>query len=111
MPNEEQQEYRRFNPTPMIIIVALSVLAVAGMSNWYSNNVSMPRYCNEPDLTIFYLQELLTKERPAGDEPRRPYLIAAKLLFILPKGKDGEETLDEYLQRVRLHIAQQCRVS
>jgi len=104
---KEQQEYHRFNPAPMIIIVALSVLGVAGMSNWYSNNVSMPRYCDTPEQTVFYLQELLTKERPAGDESRRPYLIAAKLLFILPKG--GDETLDAYLQRVRLHIAQQCR--
>lgn len=109
MTDEEQQEYRGFNPTPMLIIVALSVLAVAGMSNWYSNNVSMPRYCNEPEQTVFYLQELLTKERPAGDDSRRPYLIAAKLLFILPRG--GEETLDAYLQRVRLHIAQQCRTA
>ena len=109
MANEEVQEYRGFNPTPMIVIVALSVLAVAGMSNWYSNNVSMPRYCNEPEQTVFYLQELLTKERPAGDESRRPYLIAAKLLYILPKG--GDEELDAYLQRIRLQIAQQCRTS
>ena len=109
MANEEQQEYRGFNPTPMIIIVALSVLGVSGMSNWYSNKVSMPRYCDSPEQTVFNLQELITKERPAGDESRRPYLIAAKLLFILPKG--GNETLDSYLQRVRLHIAQQCRTS
>lgn len=79
------------------------------MGNWYSSNVSMPRYCGDPEQTIFYLQELITKERPAGDESRRPYLIAAKLLFILPRG--GDEDLDSYLQRVRLHIAQQCRVS
>ncbi|MDH3354438.1 MAG: hypothetical protein OEL79_04405 [Chromatiales bacterium] len=105
----DEQPYQGFNPTPLIIIVLVTSLSVALMSNWYSNNVSMPRYCDDPETAIFHLKELMTKDRPAGDNSRIPYLIAAKLLFILPQG--GEEPLDSYLQRVRLHIAQQCRVS
>ena len=107
--NDEKQQYRKFNPTPMIVIVILTSLSVSLMSNWYSRNVSMPRYCDDPEAAISHLQDLITKERPAGDNSRRPYLIAAKLLFILPR--DSNEPLDDYLQRVRLHIAQQCRVS
>jgi len=53
------------------------------------------------------LQRVLTEERPAGDDSRRPYLVAAKLLFLLPRRSD--EAVSAYLDRVAQRVREQCR--
>ena len=69
----------------------------------------MPRYCDEPvETTLQRAQQLLTERKPTDDdfESRRPYIVAAKLLFLLPRS-DGEST-DVYLARIRQHLQREC---
>lgn len=67
----------------------------------------MPRYCDHPADTLHYLEKVLTEERPAEEQSRRPYIIAAKLLYIIPQQR--EESVADYLQRLKIRIAEQCR--
>jgi hypothetical protein len=96
-----------FNPWPLIIFVGLALLAISLLSHWYAQEVTLPRYCENPEQTLQLLQKILTEERPAGEETRRPYIIAAKLLFLVPRQSD--EAIEDYLDRVRYHLREQCR--
>lgn len=98
---------KQFRPTRLIIGVLILMLAISYFIEWYSSDVSMPRYCKKPELHVGYLRRLLLEETPAVDESRRPYLMAAKLLFIVPR--QGGESIDAYLLRVREAIASHCR--
>ncbi|RKZ36850.1 MAG: hypothetical protein DRQ49_07275 [Gammaproteobacteria bacterium] len=95
-----------FNPWKIIIFVALALLSISFFSTRYAQQVTLPRYCDNPEQALYLLEEILTKERPAGDETRRPYIIAAKLLFLLPRQAD--EPISNYLNRVRQHLQKQC---
>jgi len=44
--------------------------------------------------------------RPAGGDSARPYLVAAKLLYLVPQAED--ETVDAYLIRLRGRIDANC---
>ncbi|HFC53678.1 MAG TPA: hypothetical protein ENJ43_04525 [Gammaproteobacteria bacterium] len=91
---------------PVIAVTVLALLAIPLWLNWYSDSVSLPRYCGDPRQTLAYLRQILTEARPAGEESRRPYLIAAKLLFLLPR-RSGE-SVDEYLQRLEGEMRRRC---
>lgn len=95
-----------FNPIRLIIFVLVLMLSVSFMATWYGNNVNLPRYCGKADETILILRKIMTEKTPAGDEARRPYLIAAKLLFLLPK--HSQEDTESYLLRVKDYIQENC---
>jgi hypothetical protein len=101
------KEKSTFKPWRIIIFVALTLLAISLLSRWYAQQVTLPRYCENPEQTLHLLQQILTEARPAGDETRRPYIIAAKLLFLVPRQAD--EAIPAYLNRVRDHLREQCR--
>jgi len=103
-----RSEQNTFKAWPIIIIVVLALLAISFLSQWYAQSVTLPRYCDNPEQSLHLLQKILTEERPAGEETRRPYIIAAKLLFLVPR--QNEETIPAYLERVRKHLRQQCRL-
>jgi len=88
-------------------VVLLVMLLISAWARSYSEHVSLPRYCDDPQSTLMYLEQVLHAPRPAGDGSRRPYIIAAKLLFLLPR--KPEETESAYLARVRKHIGDTCR--
>ncbi|MBE9540325.1 MAG: hypothetical protein IMF06_14675 [Proteobacteria bacterium] len=88
-------------------MVLLVMLLISAWARSYSENVSLPRYCDNPHSTLTHLEKVLHEPRPAGDDSRRPYIIAAKLLFLLPR--ELEETESAYLARVRRHIEDTCR--
>jgi len=69
----------------------------------------MPRYCEDPVQTLERVRRLLTEQKPADDDfdARRPYIVAAKLLFLVPR--TGDEESETYLLRVRQHLERQCR--
>lgn len=92
---------------PVVLVTGILMLSVSSAIEWYSSHVSMPRYCANPKQTLYYLEADLRDHRPAGDEARRPYLIAAKLLFLVPRNSD--ESIPDYLDRVELKILEQCR--
>ncbi len=95
-----------FHPIPLLLIVLAFLLGISLWANWYSGAVSLPRYCENPAKTLDLLQRIITEDRPAGDEARKPYLITAKLLFLLPQ-KNGEDTA-AYLNRVKAHVETRC---
>ncbi len=99
-------EKNHFNVWGVIFFVVLALLAISLLSQWYAQQVTLPRYCENPEQTLQLLQKIISEERPAGNETRRPYLIAAKLLFLLPRQVD--ETLPAYLDRIHTHLQEQC---
>ena len=88
-------------------VVLLAMLLISAWARWYGQQVSIPRYCEKPQSTLQHLEKVLREQHPAGDEPRRPYIIAAKLIFLLPRNSD--EKLQAYLDRVRVYIQDTCR--
>jgi hypothetical protein len=95
-----------FRPVRLVLsaLVLLSMIFIA--SRWYAATVSIPRYCAQPELALLHLAAVLTEERPAGDGPRRDFIVAAKLGFLLPSRTN--ETTDAYLARLRTHLEREC---
>lgn len=87
-------------------LVAATMLAVFRLAGWYSDNSALPRYCDNPRATIGYVSEILSKDNPAGDRKRRPYLIAAKLIFLVPQ--EDNEPQPAYLERLLDTIMATC---
>jgi len=104
--HDDQELGSDFHPWRLIGAVVLVMLTISLASRWYARDVTLPRYCDDPEQTLANLRQVLTEQRPAGDEARKPYILAARLMFLLPR--DGEEPLDDYLGRVRTHIAGSC---
>lgn len=102
----EYQGRKKFNPIPLVITVVFMFVLIGSYIRLYSSDVLMPRYCENPAQTLHYLEKVLSEKEPAGNEARRPYLIAAKLIFLVPQ--QFEESLDDYLYRVRIHIERHC---
>jgi len=100
-------EVSRFRPLRLLTGVLAVFAAISLMANWYARNVSLPRYCDNPQEAIHYLRKVITDPDPAGEEKRRPYLIASKLIFLIPQ--ESGESLDEYLERVAIRIERHCR--
>lgn len=96
-----------FKPLVPVLIAALLLLAISLGSDWYADKVLLPRYCGNVPETVRLLEEVLTEERPAGTSSRIPYLIAAKITFLLPQR--SSEDIPAYLQRVQLHFQRICR--
>ncbi len=89
------------------MIVTLGVLlAIFSASRWYAATVSIPRYCAQPEMALQRLAAVLTQDKPAGDGPRRDYIVAAKLGFLLPAHAD--ETAEVYLRRLRDRLEREC---
>jgi hypothetical protein len=96
-----------FQPVRLVLVAFAALLLVSFAGNWYAGQVSLPRYCDQPELVLQRLAAIITENRPAGEEARRDYIVAAKLEFLVPPTAD--EPLDAYLQRVRSRLEQQCR--
>lgn len=96
-----------FRPFRLIVIVLLIMLGISAAAQWYARNITMPRYCDNPEETLRKVRQVLTERTPAGEGDRKPYIIATRLTFLLPRELD--EPLDTYLNRLQRHIDQQCR--
>ena len=97
---------RRFRPVRLVFGVCAALLLVSSFSRWYAEQVSVPRYCQQPELVLQRLAAVFRESGPSGVESRRDYVVAAKLGFIRPPAAD--ESLDVYLSRLRLLLKQQC---
>ena len=95
-----------FRPVRLVLsaLVLLSIIFIA--SRWYAETVSIPRYCAQPELALKRLAAVLTEDKPAGDGPRREFIVAAKLGFLLPSRPN--ETTDAYLRRLREQLEREC---
>ena len=100
-------EIPTFKPIKLIGVVLVLLIIISLWLKWYTGTVSMPRYCDNPYQTIQYLEKVLREETPAADQSRRPYIVAAKLIYLIPQ--QSKESIPDYLQRVQTRIAEQCR--
>jgi len=97
----------RFNPLKIIIPVLLALLSVSLMSQWYASQISFPRYCKSPEITLKALRELLEAVPVIDSAQRRQSMIAAKILFLYPMY--GNENNSDYLLRIRQLMSVECR--
>jgi len=96
-----------FRPVGLVLTALAALLLVSFASRWYAGQVSLPRYCEQPELALQRLAAVMSQDKPAGDGARRDYVVAAKLEFLVPPASD--EPLEVYLERVRRQLEQQCR--
>ena len=96
-----------FRPVRLVLVVLVMMLLVSLAGNWYAERVSLPRYCQDPELALQRLAAVITENRPAREGAPRDYMVSAKLEFLVPRTAD--EPHEEYLQRLRLRLEQQCR--
>lgn len=78
-------------------------------ADWYAKTSAMPRYCTNPGQVVEIVREILTSDRPGEGKERRPYIVSAKLIFLVPQ-EQGED-IDTYLTRLRIKISQTCGVA
>ena len=109
-PQDEADEFvpTKFKPVRFIFIILLVMLFISQAIKWYSTSVTLPRFCEDPEASMHHLEELITKRTPAGEGrvARKPYIIAAKLIYLVPQ-KSNESNKD-YLYRVRGELSQRC---
>ncbi|MCU7847030.1 MAG: hypothetical protein KZQ89_03330 [Candidatus Thiodiazotropha sp. (ex Lucinoma kastoroae)] len=96
-----------FRPVRLILVILLILLSISLLAQWYGMNITMPRYCQYPGDVIGRVQQVLNEKQPAGEGDRKPYIIAARLMFLVPRHSD--ETQDDYILRLQQHIDKQCR--
>ena len=104
---QELIDIPKFKPLRLIAFVLVLLLGISFWLKWYTGAVSLPRYCKNPADTIHYLKKVLSEKTPAKDEARKPYLIAAKLIYIIPQ--QNGESVPVYLDRLKVRIGEQCR--
>lgn len=105
--NYNPEDKPPFKPLRVVIAVLLILLGISSAAQWYSRNVTMPRYCEDPVQVLTRARQVLTEKTPAGEGDRKPYIIAARLTFLVPR--ESNEPLDDYMNRLQQHIDQQCR--
>lgn len=91
----------------LVLIVVMILLFISLASQWYAEQVSLPRYCAQPELVIQRIAEMSSETRLVEDGNRRNYMIAAKLKFIEPRYSG--ESMEAYLQRLRHRLEEICR--
>ena len=88
---------------------AVAMLLIFDAAEWYADNSALPRYCESPADTVEHVREILSNAEPTEGTSKRPYVVAAKLIFLVPR--EDAEPLQSYLERLRGRISESCRVS
>ncbi|MBT3012235.1 MAG: hypothetical protein KUF77_06445 [Candidatus Thiodiazotropha sp. (ex Lucina aurantia)] len=96
-----------FHPVRLILIILLILFSISMAAQWYGENVTMPRYCQYPGDVIGRVRQVLNEKEPAGEGDRKPYIIAARLMFLVPRHNDEKQ--NDYILRLQQHIDKQCR--
>lgn len=96
----------------ILIVFALTggiMLFIFNSADWYAKNAALPRYCENPQQSVEIVREILTSAAPGEGKARRPYVVAAKLIFLVPQ-EEGE-VMEAYMRRLRHRISQVCGVA
>ncbi len=86
--------------------VLLILLAISAAAQWYARQVTLPRYCQYPADTLDRVRELLSEQQVVNRENRKPYIIAARLTFLVPR--NNSESIEAYISRLQQHIDLNC---
>jgi hypothetical protein len=87
-------------------VTATVLLLVFSAAEQYAERSAIPRYCADQTGVIERIEIILTKGEPVGQASKRPFIVAAKLIFLVPQRND--ENIAAYLERLRLHLFQTC---
>lgn len=90
----------------VFVVAAAVLLGVFRGAEWYAERVSVPRYCADPAAAVTRVGRILSVPRPAGNGATRPYIIAAKLIHLVPQ--HAGEAIPAYLARLRDEIERRC---
>ncbi len=91
----------------VFVIAAGALWFVTQMAQQRGSEVLLRRYCDDPARHVALVEDILTKAEPAGTKKRRPYIIAAKLLYIVQRKTN--EPVQAYLERLRQSVVSACR--
>ncbi len=91
----------------IVFVIAAAVMSfVFSSAEWYANEAAVPRYCEDHENVIKRVRLILTRNEPVGSGSKRPFIIAAKLIFLVPK--KAEESTASYISRLTRHIDRVC---
>lgn len=90
----------------LFAVAAAIMLGVFQFARWRAENALLPRYCEDPRAVVALVGRILDDGGPEKGEKRRPYLIAAKLIFLEPQLPD--EPTAAYLDRLQTRIEDRC---
>jgi len=90
----------------VFLLTSVAMLLIFDAAEWYAESSALPRYCKNPAETVVHVREILTDPAPGAGNPKRPYVVAAKLIFLVPR--EDAEPLQSYLDRVHLRITEKC---
>ena len=90
----------------VFLFTSVTMLLTFHGAQWYADNSALPRYCENPAQTVAQVREILTDPSPGAGKPKRPYVLAAKLIFLVPR--EDSESMQSYLDRVQARIAEKC---
>jgi len=90
----------------VFLFTSVAMLLIFDAAEWYADTSALPRYCESPAETIAIVREILTSPTPVAGKSRRPYVVAAKLIFLVPR--EDAEPLQSYLKRVQVRISEKC---
>lgn len=98
----------QFKTLPFIAIIFAIMLFISFAIKWYSHSVTLPRFCEDPELALHHLQEIISNKTPelTGRKSRKPYIIAAKLIYLVPQ--QTNESIADYIHRVRRELSRRC---
>jgi len=90
----------------VFIVFSGLLLFAFNRAEHHAEDVSLPRYCDNPDGHVRLVGKILDEKNPVGNAARKPYVIAAKLIYIIPRRE--AEPLQSYLHRLRQRILDSC---
>lgn len=94
---------------PLVAVFAVAAVLMSyafNMAEWRTETRTLPRFCEDRAGALGRVRQILTETQPVGDEARRPYIVAAKLLYLIPQ-RDGED-VEAYLLRLGRKIDGAC---
>ncbi len=87
-------------------LTAVAMIVIFRAAGWYADTAALPRYCDDPDLALRYVGNILSGNTRDFRTDRRGYVVASKLIFLVPQ-RDGESE-PAYLLRLRAAIGRSC---
>ena len=87
-------------------VTALVLMLTFGAAEQYADRSAIPRYCADKSSVLERVHAILTKGEPVGEGAKRPFIVAAKLIFLVPQ-RDNE-TVSEYVERLQRHLDKVC---
>ncbi len=104
---------RPARPAPRLVaiatifaVAALMLLLVFRAAEWRAETEVMTRYCDDPARHLQEVGKLLAENTRFATDERRSAIVAARLLFLVPRRPD--EPVAAYLSRLDVRIDEAC---